>query len=129
MKMNDYGLYVRKHGALKEDGFLRMGEIRALGIASELVVLSACETSLGDLAPGEGMVALPRSFLLAGAGGVMASLWAVDDEATNLLMKEFYGNYLGKKISPAEALRRAQLSLRAEFEEPAYWAAFTVYGR
>ncbi|MCU0843435.1 MAG: tetratricopeptide repeat protein [Spirochaetes bacterium] len=129
VKQDEYGRYVRTNGALKRDGFLRLGEIRALGLENDLVVLSACETSIGSLAPGEGMVALPQSFLLAGSRCVMASLWAVDDEATNLLMKEFYHHYLGNGVSPAEALRRAQMALSAEFEEPGYWAAFAVYGR
>ncbi len=77
-----------------------------------LAVLSACETGLGDVAGGEGVYGLVRAFHVAGTRNVVASLWKVDDEATAALMVLFYRNLWGKeKMTPMEAMRRAQLSV------------------
>jgi CHAT domain-containing protein len=78
---------------------------------TEMVVLSACETGLGNVAGNEGTLGLQRAFLTAGAGSVAASLWKVDDGATALLMAEFCRNLWQKKMPRLEALRRAQLVL------------------
>jgi CHAT domain-containing protein len=77
----------------------------------ELAVLSACESGLGDDGGGEGVYGLQRAFHLAGCKGVVASLWKVDDDATQALMALFYRNLWEKKQAPAEALRNAQLAL------------------
>jgi CHAT domain-containing protein/tetratricopeptide (TPR) repeat protein len=77
----------------------------------ELAVLSACETGLGEVAGGEGVFGLQRAFHLAGARDVVASLWKVDDEATAALMGLFYRGLWEDKLSPREALRRAQLEI------------------
>jgi CHAT domain-containing protein/Tfp pilus assembly protein PilF len=77
----------------------------------ELAVLSACDTGLGEVAGGEGVLGLQRAFHLAGARDVVASLWKVDDEATAALMSLFYHNLWREKLSPIEALRQAQLTL------------------
>jgi tetratricopeptide (TPR) repeat protein len=77
----------------------------------ELAVLSACETGLGEDGGGEGAYGLQRAFHVAGCRGVMASLWKVDDGATQALMALFYRNLWERKLDPAEALRRAQLTL------------------
>jgi CHAT domain-containing protein/tetratricopeptide (TPR) repeat protein len=77
----------------------------------ELAVLSACQTGLGKLTDGEGVLSLQRAFHLAGAKTVVASLWTVDDDATQRLMAQFYDNLWGKNLAPAEAMRQAQLSL------------------
>jgi CHAT domain-containing protein len=77
----------------------------------DLAVLSACETGLGEVADGEGVFGLQRAFHVAGCKNVVASLWQVDDEATAALMALFYHNLWGKGLPPAEALRRAQLTL------------------
>ncbi len=97
-----------------EDGYLTAEELNGMNLrGTELVVLSACETGLGETAGGEAVLGLQRAFHSAGARTVVASLWKVDDAATSLLMEEFYGNLWEKKLPPAEALRRAQLAVLA----------------
>jgi CHAT domain-containing protein len=114
-----------------QDGFLRLNEIYNLKLGADLVVLSACQTGLGKEIRGEGLVGLTRGFMYAGAPRVMASLWKVDDRATAELMKNFYTEMLGKEaLRPAAALRAAQIQMRKTkgFEDPYYWAAFTLQG-
>jgi CHAT domain-containing protein len=95
-----------------DDGILTAEEVAELELSgAELVVLSACETGLGDVAGGEGVFGLQRAFGLAGARAVIASLWKVDDAATLLLMEEFYANLWQKKLPKLEALRQAQLTV------------------
>jgi CHAT domain-containing protein/tetratricopeptide (TPR) repeat protein len=112
------------------DGFLRLHDIYNLDLPVELVVLSACNTGLGKAVNGEGLVGLTRGFMYAGASRVMASMWKVDDEATAALMKTFYDKMLGEKLTPAAALRAAQLELwrRKRWQSPYFWAAFTLQG-
>jgi CHAT domain-containing protein len=88
----------------------------------ELVVLSACETGLGDVAGGEGVFGLQRAFHLAGARSVVASLWKVDDRATAALMALFYEQLWTKTMPPVIALQRAQLALYRHPELIARWA-------
>ncbi len=111
------------------DGFLRLHDIYNLNLPVDLVVLSACETALGKEVKGEGLIGLVRGFMYAGAPAVIASSWKVDDSATAELMTELYrGLFEGK--TPATALREAQVevSKRARFRHPYYWAAFELQG-
>ena len=78
---------------------------------TELVVLSACETGLGQGYYGQGVMGLQRAFQAAGARAVVASLWKVDDAATTVLMEQFYTNLWAKKMPKLEALRQAQLTV------------------
>jgi CHAT domain-containing protein/predicted negative regulator of RcsB-dependent stress response len=112
------------------DGFLRLQDIYELRAPVELVVLSACETALGRDVQGEGLVGVTRGFMYAGASSVIASLWKVDDAATAELMKIFYTNMLQHGMTPGEALRAAQNSIRQDpnWRSPYYWAAFTLQG-
>jgi CHAT domain-containing protein/tetratricopeptide (TPR) repeat protein len=112
------------------DGFLRLQDIYELRAPVELVVLSACETALGRDVQGEGLVGVTRGFMYAGASSVVASLWKVDDAATSELMKVFYTNMLHRGMTPGEALRAAQNSIRQDpnWRSPYYWAAFTLQG-
>ncbi len=93
-----------------QDGRLTAQEVSLIGLTNtELVTLSACETGLGADAGPEGILGLQRAFHLAGAKTVVASLWNVDDQGTNLLMQKFYENLLDKRMSKSDALRQAQL--------------------
>jgi CHAT domain-containing protein len=110
---------------------MRLHEIYNLKLSADLVVLSACQTGLGKDIRGEGLVGLTRGFMYAGAPRVVASLWKVDDRATAELMKQFYSAMLGKDaLRPAAALRAAQIQMSKTkgFEDPYYWAAFTLQG-
>lgn len=113
------------------DGYLRLHEIYNLKLQSDLVVLSACETGLGRVVSGEGVVGLTRGFMYAGAKGVVVSLWKVDDQSTSELMRRFYGELLKRSdVGPGKALRTAQLSMLKEkrWRSPYYWAAFQLQG-
>jgi len=113
-----------------EDGFLQAAEIFDLKLDPDLVVLSACQTGLGKLVRGEGMVGLTRAFMYAGAPSVVVSLWSVSDMSTAALMGEFYKNLIKNKLSKTEALRKAQLTLMSDvkYAHPFYWAPFVLIG-
>jgi CHAT domain-containing protein/Tfp pilus assembly protein PilF len=115
----------------RQEGFLRLRDIYNLKLPVDLVVLSACQTGLGKDVKGEGLIGLTRGFMYAGASGVVASLWKVDDDATAELMKHFYQGMFDKGLSPAAALRDAQLALRQQkrWHEPYYWAGFVIQGQ
>jgi CHAT domain-containing protein/tetratricopeptide (TPR) repeat protein len=119
-----------EQGRPREDGFLRLPDIYDLNLPVDMVVLSACQTGLGKQVRGEGFVGLTRGFMYAGAARVVASLWKVDDEATAGLMKLFYENMFRDGMSPPEALRHAQLSVRSQrrWRAPYYWAGFILQG-
>jgi CHAT domain-containing protein len=114
-----------------QDGFLRMHDIYNLKLPVDLVVLSACNTGLGREVKGEGFIGLTRSFMYAGAGGVVASLWKVDDDATAEFMKHFYESIFQKGMTPAAALREAQIAMwqQPRWQSPYYWAAFVIQGK
>jgi len=113
-----------------EDGFLRAAEIFNLDMNADLVVLSACQTGLGKLVRGEGMVGLTRAFMYAGSPAVMVSLWSVSDFSTATLMGEFYRGLVKENLSKTDALRKAQLTLlkNEKFSHPYYWAPFVLFG-
>ena len=111
----------------KEDGILTALEVTALDLQNtDLVVLSACSTGLGDTHNTEGVFGLQRAFKLAGVNHVVASLWDVDDEATKDLMVRFYENLLVKKQDPATALRNAKNYFRDKGYKPDHWAGFIL---
>jgi len=116
------------------DGRLEVHEVFALGLDGQLVVLSACQTALAsgasaDVPPGEDWVGLTQAFLQAGAGGVLASLWRVEDRATARLMQHFYRR-LAAGAPATAALAGAQRTLLREegLEDPFYWAGFILSG-
>jgi CHAT domain-containing protein len=114
-----------------QDGYLRLHDIYNLKLPVDLVVLSACNTGLGKDVRGEGLIGLTRGFMYAGASSVVASLWKVDDEATAELMRYFYGFMLKDGLSPAAALRRAQISMSQQkrWQSPYYWSGFIIQGQ
>jgi CHAT domain-containing protein len=114
-----------------QDGFLRLHDIYNLHLPADLVVLSACSSGLGKDVRGEGLIGLTRGFMYAGASGVVASLWKVDDRATAELMKLFYEGLFKKGLPPAAALRDAQLQMSQQkaWQSPYYWAGFIIQGR
>jgi CHAT domain-containing protein len=103
-----------------------------LKLSAELVVLSACQTGLGNLRQAEGTIGLQRAFLARGARSVLVSLWNVPDQATTRLMDAFYTHWRSDADHPskAESLRRAQEAVRRApgFSHPRYWAGFQVVG-
>lgn len=113
-----------------QDGFLRLHDIYNLNLPVDLVVLSACSTGLGKEVRGEGLVGIVRGFMYAGAARVVASLWKVDDEATAELMKRVYQQMLQGGLTPAAALRAAQIDMwkQKRWRAPYYWAAFVLQG-
>jgi CHAT domain-containing protein/tetratricopeptide (TPR) repeat protein len=113
-----------------QDGFLRLQDIYNMRIRADLVVLSACQTAQGKAVTGEGLMSLTRAFMYAGAPGVVASLWQVSDAATAELMKHFYAGMLQRKLTPAAALRAAQIAMSRDrrWTSPYFWAGFTLHG-
>jgi CHAT domain-containing protein len=113
-----------------EDGFLQAAEIFNLNMDADLVVLSACQTGLGKMVRGEGMVGLTRAFMYAGTPSVLVSLWSVSDVSTASFMEKFYSQLIVGKLTKTEALQKAQLSLIKEeqYAHPFYWAPFVLIG-
>jgi len=112
-----------------EDGNLYSGEIYNLRLKSNLVTLSACETGLGKISVGEGIIGLSRAFTYAGANNILVSLWSVADKSTAELMIDFYKAIENENYS--SALRTAQLNLinDPEYAKPFYWAPFILIGQ
>ncbi|WP_395276085.1 CHAT domain-containing protein [Halalkalibaculum sp. DA384] len=112
-----------------EDGILRLQEVYNLQLNARLVVLSACETGLGKLQRGEGIISLARAFEYAGAQNLLVSLWKVDDRSTSELMIEFY-RHLDNNGSLREAARQAKLHLlnESQYAAPRFWAPFVLIG-
>jgi len=113
-----------------EDGFLRLHEIYNLPLDAELVVLSACKTIGGVDVAGEGLTGLTRGFFYAGARRVISSKWSIEDDATAVLMDAFYRSLFISGLSPAAALRTAQLKMLRDprWSDPYFWAAFDLQG-
>ena len=110
------------------DGWLTVRDAYSLNLNCELVALSACETGVSAVAPGDELIGLARGFFSAGAPSLLLSLWTVDDESTAALMAIFYTR-LHAGDGPAGALRHAQRQLLEERSHPFFWAPFALVGR
>jgi CHAT domain-containing protein len=114
-----------------DDGVLTALEAAGLDLSgTQLVVLSACETGVGEVKTGEGVFGLRRAFIVAGAETLVMSLWQVDDTATQRLMTEFYQR-LTRGQDRGEALRQASLALMKDpaYRHPFFWASFIAAGQ
>ena len=117
-------------GISTSDGTLTIEEILNADTTSlkfNLVALSACNTGIGKLFPGDDQVGLTRAIMTIGTPSILSSLWSVSDESTAKLMKYFYENF-SKGMDKGESLRQAELKLMAEYPHPFYWAPFILTG-
>jgi CHAT domain-containing protein/tetratricopeptide (TPR) repeat protein len=125
----------RAAGPDEDDGILTAEEVSALNLEGvEWAVLSACDTGLGEVKAGEGVFGLRRAFQVAGVRTVIMSLWAVDDQTTRLWMRALYRSRLQQRMTTAESVRAASLSVlgdrraHRQSTHPFYWAAFVAAG-
>jgi CHAT domain-containing protein/tetratricopeptide (TPR) repeat protein len=121
--------------ANEDDGILTAAEVASLDLGGvEWAVLSACDTGLGEIRAGEGVLGLRRAFHIAGARTVIMSLWSVDDQATRVWMRELYEGRLRRHLGTADAMREADLAVlrsrraAGQSTAPFYWAAFVAAG-
>ena len=136
-----YGiLHFATHGVFDDDAplasYLVFGrdrlearEMMSMHLDAQLVVLSACQTAMGRPAPGEGIIGMSWALFVAGCPTMVASEWKVEATSTTAMMVAFHRNVAQRGMSPAEALRAAQLDVRKRYEHPFYWASFVVLGR
>ncbi len=118
--LEDYAIY--------EDGYLTAYEVTQMELKNtKLVVLSACETGLGDVQSGDGVWGLQRAFQIAGAGNVLSSLWAISDDATAVFMESFYKAYYSK-MPIKTSYQTAMKETRKTYAHPFYWGAFVLTG-
>ncbi len=113
-----------------DEGILTALEVLGLNLkGTDLVVLSACETGVGEIRQGEGVYSLQRAFQEAGAKSVLATLWKVDDKATQLFMEKFYNRYM-QGMSAQRAVRDTQLDFinSKRYSHPYYWSSFVMIG-
>lgn len=113
---------------LLADGWFAVRDAYALDLNGALVTLSACETGISSLAPGDEIIGLARGFLSAGAPSLLMTLWTVDDERTAEFMRDFYSHLLDGE-NPASSLRRAQLQMLEREPHPFFWSPFVMLGR
>lgn len=123
-----------------EDGILYSGEIYNLNLNADLVTLSACETGLGQIKKGEGVIGLTRALMYAGAKNIAVSLWKASDESTSELMVDFYKNIIKQtskkpknvpiECTLSQALREAKLKMIGgkKYSHPFYWSPFVIIG-
>jgi CHAT domain-containing protein len=109
-----------------DSGRLTTRDIFNLDLKASLVVLSSCETALGKIATGDEVIGFTRAFIYAGSPSVVTTLWEINDQATSLLMLDFYKNLMTRNKS--EALRISQINLMKKYPHPFYWSPFILSG-
>jgi CHAT domain-containing protein len=129
--MYSHIVLAQKQGNPNEDGLLEAWEMKDLDLNADMVLLSACDTARGQVSAGEGVIGMSWALFIAGAPTTVASQWKVESSSTTEFMLEFHRQLLAnKKISKAEALRRASLKLMksAKYRHPSYWAPWILVG-
>ncbi|GEM_PF-6465484 len=111
------------------DALLHLNEIYNLKLNTNLIVLSACKTNIGQNATGEGNMALPRAFKYAGAKNIIASLWNVNDKKSKEFMVKFYKNVINNKLTYAEALKQTKIECKKAGYNTIDWAGFVLIGK
>lgn len=124
------GLWLAVDSTGGAPGFLSVADVAGLELRADLVTLSACETGLGRLERGEGVVGLTRAFVAAGARSVVVSLWRVNDRSSSQLMERFYRELIAKRRPRDRALAEARRALMRSdaTRSPFHWAAFVLVG-
>jgi CHAT domain-containing protein len=127
------GILLAQDANSKEDGVLFSGEIYNLNLNADMIVLSACETGLGKIRKGEGIIGLSRALLYAGTKNIVVSLWKVSDESTSELMIDFYDNILNQNYTNGiytTSLRYSKLNMinNTKYAHPFYWSPFILIG-
>ena len=124
------GLFFAPVKNVYSDNILYTGEIYNMQLNAELLTLSACETGLGKVAEGEGLLGFSRAFFYSGAKNLMVSLWKVNDFSTSELMSEFYVQLTQNKRAMDESLLRSKMKFiqEKEYAHPFYWASFVLIG-
>ena len=120
-----------KSGPSSEDGYLYSGEIYNLQLNADLVTLSACQTGLGKISKGEGVIGLSRALIYAGARNCLVSFWKVSDESTSMLMRDYYLQLLNdpaRNLSATLQIAKRRLIASEEYNAPFFWAPFILIG-
>ncbi len=113
------------------DGYVTAGEWPAYDLKSDLMVLSACQTGLGEVISGEGVMGLPYAFFVAGNKNTILTLWSISDEVTVKFITSFFKKLKEGNMGQIEALtatKREFIEKGGKYANPAYWAAFVLYG-
>ncbi len=119
--------WLGQNSDLESDNILTASEIADLNLNNtELIVLSACETGLGDIGNSEGVFGLQRAFKIAGAKYIIMSLWQVPDRETSAFMEQFYENWLNEEMTIPKAFNQTQKQMRDRFFDPYQWAGFVL---
>lgn len=122
-------IVLRQPGSAGYDGYLTAAELPLYDLDSELIVLSACETGVGQVRSGSGVMGLPLSLMIAGNRNAVVTLWRVPDASAAEFVSRLFGR-LKANVPPAEALARTKrdMAMDRRFSDPVHWAGFVLYG-
>ncbi|MCU0849529.1 MAG: tetratricopeptide repeat protein [Spirochaetes bacterium] len=128
--LDNYGNTKDSNDEIEYDGWLDMNDVAILNLQADMVTLSACETGLGTLVRGDGIVGLTRAFMVAGANNVASTLWSIHDKSTKDFMVSMYDKVKNKNQTLKEAFRNTKLEFikSKDYNYPYYWAGFVLWG-